>query len=154
MANVSKYIAGTSTLASPASLLTTELNSLANNTASSASSAYDNQTNLDLLCDLILELASFSPSTGGRIDIYILPSYDGGTNYLNPSAADVRVQAHQLWVSIPLSATAATAQKHYVRGVALPPQRFKVVIDNQSGAALASSGNTLKISSYNFNLNG
>src|SRR4051812_13488467 len=121
MANTAKYAAGATALNSPTSLLTTELNTLGSNTASAASAAYDNQANLDLYCDLMLHLASLSPGTAPRVDIYILPSYDGGTTYPSATGAVLRNQVTNLWCSIPLDTTAATAQDIVVRGLVLPP---------------------------------
>lgn len=153
MANTAKYVSGANALSSPVTLLTTELNSLGNNAASAASGAVNNLSSLDLYCDLILHLASLSPGTGAYVSIYILVSYDGGTNYPSATGSVLRNQASQLWCTIPLDTTASTAQDIVVRNLVMPPQKFKVVLDNQAGVALNASGNTLSIESYNINLN-
>lgn len=154
MANLAKWSIGGSSYATPVSQLTTELNALANNAASAASAAYDNSTNLDVYADLFLHLASLSPGAAPRVDIYILVSIDGGTNYPSATGTVIRNQTDQLWRSIPIDTTAATAQDIVVRGLLLPPGKMKFVLDNQSGVALGATLNTLKISTYNLNLNG
>ncbi len=128
MANLAKW----GNLASVVSLLTTELNSLANGAATAASSAIANQTNLDVYADIELVLASLSPVAPNYGTLYILAAIDG-TNY--PSA------------------TAATAQRIVVRHVLLPPATFKVVYYNQAGVALNATGNTIKAITYGLNLN-
>jgi hypothetical protein len=155
MANTAKWIGGTSSLSSPATLLTgANLNGTGSGSMSATSAAYDNQTNLDLYCDLILHLDALSPVAPARMDIYILVSFDGGTTYPTPSAADLRNQTSQLWCSFPMSVTATTVQDLIIRGLQLPPQKFKVVLDNQSGVGIPANNNsTLKIESYNVNLN-
>jgi len=149
MANIGKWNAPSSVV----SLLTTELNSLGSASATVASGAIANQTNLDLYADLWLHLASFSPGTNPYVTVYILEAIDGST-YPSATASVLRNQPSQVLCVIPLDTTAATAQDVVVRNVLLPPGSFKVVLDNQSGAALASSGNTLKMITYNQNLNG
>lgn len=149
MANVGKWNAPSSTV----SVLTTELNSLGSGSASAASSAIANQTNLDIYSDWELNLGSLSPAAGAYIAVYIMLAVDG-TNYPAPSAADMRLQSSQLLFSVPLSTTATTAQRISVRNVVLPPGTFKIILDNQAGVALNASGNTLKMNPYNTNLNG
>lgn len=157
MANTAKWVGGTGSLTSPANLLTTELNSLGS-TAGVISSVtnsgiYDNQTNLDLYGDLILHLASLSPTAGAHLDLYILVSTDGGSSFPTGSAAILPNQPDQLWRTIMLDTTAATAQDIVIRKVDLPPQKFKVYLVNTSGVALNASGNYVKIETYNYNLN-
>lgn len=147
MASIGKW----NTPSSVVSLLTTELNSLGNNTLSSASAAVNNDANLDMYADLELVLASLSPTAGAYVAVYLLEAIDG-TNY--PEATNLRLKTSQLLLAIPLDTTAATAQRIAARNVLLPPGKFKVVLDNQSGVSLAASGNTLKMLPYNVQLNG
>jgi hypothetical protein len=139
-------------LSSPVSLLTTELNSLADNAASAASSAIANQTNLDVYADIELVLASLSPAAPNYCTLYILEAIDG-TNYPSATAGVLRNQPSQILCSFSLDTTASTAQRVVVRNVVLPPGSFKVVLDNHAGVALASSGNSVKMNTYNVNLN-
>lgn len=134
-------------------VLSTGLNSLANNTMSAASSTIANQTNLDLYCDIEVALASLSPATGAYVAIYILESVDG-TNFPAQSDADLRLTTTQLLAVIPLGTATTTAQRVAARNILLPPNAFQLKLDNQAGVALNASGNTVKIDTYNFNLNG
>lgn len=134
------------------SVLTTELNSLGNNTASSASSAIANQTNLDIFVDVEVNLGSLSPSAGAYVAIYVLLAVDG-SNYPAQSDADLRLTASQLLCVIPVGTTASTAQRVAARNILLPPGSFKVKLDNQTGVSLAASGNTVKFNAYDYNLN-
>jgi hypothetical protein len=149
MANIGKWNAPSATT----SVLTTELNSLGNNTMTAASSAIANQTNLDMYVDIEVNLASLSPTTGAYVSLYLLEAVDG-SNYPAQSDADLRLTVTQVLVIIPLGTTAATAQRIAVRNVVIPPGSFKIKLDNQSGVALAASGNTVKFNAYNTNLNG
>lgn len=148
MANIGKW----SSSPTLTTVMTTALNSLANATMSAASSAVNNVGG-DIYADIEVVLASLSPTTGARVDIYILEAVDG-TNYPAQSDADLRLTGTQLLVSIPVGITASTAQRIAVRNVPLPNQTFELKLDNQTGATLNASGNTVKISTYNVNLNG
>lgn len=149
MANIGKW----NTPSSIVSVLTTELNSLANGSMSAASGAINNDTNLDMYGDLELNLGALSPTAGGYVSVYIAEAPDG-TNYPAPSAADQRLQTNALLCTFAVSTTASTAQRLVARNVLLPPGKFKLYVDNQSGGAMAASGNTLKLLPYNLNLNG
>src|SRR5215831_2934336 len=105
MASIGKWNAPSSIV----SVLTTGLNSLANNTMSAASSNIANQTNLDMYADIEVVLASLSPTTGAYVALYILEALDG-TNFPAQSDADLRLTTSQLLASIPVGTTAATAQ--------------------------------------------
>jgi hypothetical protein len=135
------------------SVLTTALNSLANNTMSAPSATYVNQTNLDLYVDIEVFLAALSPSAGAYVAIYVLESVDG-TNFPAQSDADLRLTSSALLAVIPIGATAATAQRVTARNILLPPAAIQLKLDNQTGVALAASGNTVKILPYDYNLNG
>jgi hypothetical protein len=148
MANLGKW----GNVSSPVTLLSTELNALANTAASAASSAIANQTNLDVYADLELVLASLTPVAPNYGTLYVLEAIDG-TNYPSATAAVLRNQPSQILCTFALDTTATTAQRIVVRNVVLPPGSFKVVFDNQAGVALAGSGNTVKMITYNVNLN-
>jgi hypothetical protein len=125
---------------------------LATATMSAASSTYNNQTNLDLMCDLEVNIAAFSPSAGAYVAMYILVALDG-TNFPAQSDADLRLTTTQLFCVIPVGTTASTAQRVTARNLILPPQPVQFKLDNQTGATLPS-GWTVKIDAYSYNLNG
>jgi len=149
MASIGKW----GSLAAAVSLLTTELNSLANGSASAASAAIANQTDLNVYADIELVLGSLSPVAPNYCTLYILEAIDG-SNYPSATGSVLRNQPSQILCTFPLDTTASTAQRVVVRNVVIPPGSFKVVLDNQAGVALASSGNTVKMITYNVNLNG
>jgi len=136
----------------PTTVLSTGLNSLAP-AGTVVSATYANQTNLDLYCDVEVNLASLSPTAGAYVSIYILAAIDG-SNFPAQSAADLRLTTTQLFCTVPIGTTASTAQRVAVRNLLLPPQPVQFVFDNQTGATLNAAGNTVKIDAYSFNLNG
>lgn len=149
MANIGKWNAPSAAV----TVLSTELNSLANASITAASTAIANNTNLDMYVDIEVNLAALSPSALSFVGIYIMEAVDG-TNYPAPSAADLRLAGTQLLAIIPTGNTGSTAQRVVARNILIPPASFKIILDNQTGSALAASGNTVKILPYNTNLNG
>src|SRR3954463_2787134 len=124
MANTGKWVGGATPAGSALSLHSTSLNSLANGSASAASSAVANQTNLDLYGFLTLHLASLTPAAGGYITVYILPAMDNAT-YPSATAAVLRNQPDKIMVTFPLD-TSAAAQDLVSGPIQLPPCSFKV----------------------------
>lgn len=125
--------------AAAGSALSTELNSLANGSATAASSAIDNSSALDLYHDLILTVAAqgSARSAGATISVYMVSAADG-TNY-----DDVNATTAELVAVFPLDA-ATTARQATRRDVPIPPGLFKYFIVNNTGQALAVSASTLK----------
>jgi hypothetical protein len=134
--------------AAAASRLTTELNSLANNSTSALSAEIDNTTNLYRFADFELNLASLTPTGTPYVSVYIVPTIDG-TNYPGWDAGASPGNANNnYWVGdIQLKAAAGTVLQA-LRGVLLPPGKYKVGLRNASGVTLASSGNTLDERQY------
>jgi len=149
VANIGKWNAPSATL----TVLSTGLNSLANNTMSAASSNIANQTNLDIYVDIEIALASLSPTSGAYVALYILEAVDG-SNFPAQSDADLRLTGTQLLCVVPIGTTASTAQRVAVRNVVIPPGLFQIKLDNQTGVSLNASTNTVKFNAYNVNLNG
>lgn len=119
--------------------LSTGLNSLANNSNSSASSSIDNTTNLDLYADIELVLAAqgSARSAGATVTVYLLTSLDG-TNFDDANETTAEVAA-----VFPLDA-ATTARRRTVRDVSIPPALFQLLVRNSTGQAFAASGNTIR----------
>lgn len=122
-----------------ANALTTELNSLANGSTSSASAAIDNTSNLDLYHDLTLTVATqgSARSAGATVSVYLIPALDG-TNY-----DDTNATTAELVAVFPLDA-ATTARQSTRRDVPVPPGLFKYFVVNSTGQAFAASGNILE----------
>ena len=125
--------------ASIASTLTTELNALANGSASAASTAIDNTTNLDLYHDLTLTIAAQAGarSSGATVSVYLVMALDG-TNY-----DDVNATTAELVAVFPLDA-ATTARQATRRDVPVPPGLFKYFVVNNTGQALAGTSSLLE----------
>lgn len=129
---------------SAASALTTELNSLANATASAASGVIDNTSDLALFMDLELVIAAqgSARSTGASILVFMVHAIDG-TNY-----GDVHETTAEPVAMFPLDA-ATTARRSAARDIPIPPGLFKLFLLNNTGQALAASGSTLKYRTHN-----
>jgi hypothetical protein len=123
-----------------ASALTTELNSLADGSYSSASSAIDNETDLYLYASFEVYLASLTPAADGEAILYLQYSLDG-SNYED--------QNERMAVGAIKLSTATAVKRHNVLNVPLSPLKFKVILKNDAGVALATSGNIVKYSRHN-----
>jgi len=130
--------------------VSTELDSLGSGSNKITTSALSNDgvNEKFMYADFTLYLAeqASARSAGARVDLYILPASDG-TNY--PYGGDSLDPASNHWVASFLFDAAVTARYTTVRGVLLPPFNFHVLVVNETGQALASSGNTLKYTRYN-----
>lgn len=131
-----KYLSGTI-----ATLLSTELNSLANNSLA-VGSAYDNSANLNIMAEVELVVTYGSaPTANTGCSIWFLRDIDG-TNYEDGGSSLTPSRPPDL--VIPLE-TATTAQR-ITRRCAIPPGTFKPLLKNDgTGQAMAASANTLKI---------
>lgn len=125
--------------ASIASALTTELNSLGNNSNTSASSAIDNTSNLDLFHDLTITLNTQggARSAGATVAVYMTMALDG-TNYDDTSHETAEL------VAVFTFDAATTARQATRRDIPIPPGLFKYFVRNQTGQSLAASGNLLE----------
>lgn len=150
MSFTEKWVAGTVGL-TWASIMTTELNSIANANAILGSTNLDNSANLDLFADFSLHLASLAGASPNYVGLFLYPLNDDGSTYgdgrFSSSAAGPPPSSY--WVGNFGLVAATQAQNGTVRGVLLPPGQFKPVIYNQAGAAFAASANTLKWRTYN-----
>lgn len=137
---IEKYLLG-----SLASLLTTSLNSLANN-ALAISSLYDNTQGQTgdgyTICDLELVVTYGSaPTANTGVTLWILASADG-TTYEDGDASTTPARLPE--TVFPLRAV--TSAQRIIRRVALPPGKLKFLVKNDgTGQDIAASGNTLKI---------
>ena len=126
-----------------ASALTTGLDSLANGSASAASAAIDNETDLYQYINLELVLGSLTPTGTPSVDIYLLATLDG-TNYDDSSPSN----GGSYLASFSFS-TATAAKRCVLKNLVIPPLKFKLVAVNNAGPSLASSGNTVKYRRHN-----
>jgi hypothetical protein len=140
-------------IVTPFDLLTTELSSLANgNTAVSsvggASGVFaQSDTGSAVLGAAWFESGgTFTPSAGGFLAVWFLRSSDGGTtfektvsNTAMPRSPDMIIP---LFNSAYASGAISWAQDPELR---LPFESFKVLIQNQTGVTLPSSGNKITL---------
>jgi hypothetical protein len=140
MASTEKHLPG-----SIASLMTTELNSLANNALAVASSAFNNAVGGtgDGYTRAILELVvtfGVAPTANTGVTVWLLRQPDG-TNYEDGSSSVTPTRA-----GITLGVRAVTTAQRTTAVISLPPGNFKaLVLNNGTGQAFAASGNTLRI---------
>jgi hypothetical protein len=117
-----------------------------------ASSTYNNQTNLDIYCDIEINLLALSPVAPAYVAVYVLESVDG-TNFPVQSDADLRLTSTQLLCAIPVGVTGSTAQRVVARNILLPPAAIQFKVDNQTGATFVVNS-TMKLLAYSYNNNG
>lgn len=139
MANAIKWEAAWTT-SGAGSCLTTELNSLANAGRSAAGTEIDNSTGLNQYACFEIYLGSLTPTAGGYLQLHMITA-PGGTNY-GEGSDSIDPGNDSLIAVIPLRAATGTVRK--VTGIIpIPPAKLKILLTNNSGAALASSANTV-----------
>lgn len=130
-------------------IMTTALNSLADNTITAASTEVDNSTGLDTYFWLELNV-TYGTNPGDAVptvDVYMTQAPDG-TNYESAPLTGGANQGHMFVGAFPVRAT-TSAQRVVIGPFAMPPHKLKFYLDNQTGQATASSGNTLDIVTNN-----
>ena len=141
---VSKWITSTRGTNGLISILTTELNALANN-AGVTTATIENSSTLDQYADFELVVTyGTAPVADTTVDLYIVRTVDG-TNFEDATATR---PTSEFVGSFVLDAV-TTAQRKIVRGVMLPPTSFKLLVVNKAGQAMAATGNTLRGDFYN-----
>lgn len=141
MATVQKYLLS----GSVTSLITTGLNSLANNSLA-ISSAFDNTVGQTgdgyTFCDIELVVTyGTNPGANTACSLWFLQSQDG-TNYEDGGTSITPARAADVVFPVLVS----TSAQRIIRRVLLPWGLTKVLLKNDgTGQAMAASGNTLKI---------
>jgi hypothetical protein len=142
MATVEKLLLGTQ-----ATLLSTELNSLAANTNTAAGAAFNNTVGGGggdgyTLCDVELNCTfAANPNANTGVSLWFLSTEDG-TNYEDGSATVTPGRAPDCVFPV----TAGQAATRCIRRVMLPWGNFKPLARNDgTGQAMAASGNTVKV---------
>lgn len=135
--------------------LTTTLNALANN-ALDLGAEINNEANLATFLDLELTLASLdlSGQSAPAVDIYLIESIDGGTDFDTVTDA-VTAEASmppvdKICARIGLRPGAGAEAKLAVKSmIPIPPGRFKLCPRNKTGVAFGATGNILSYRTYN-----
>ena len=131
-------------------MATTALNSLGAATYSGVLTEYDNGTNLYLYGDVeVLLGADYSCGTGTpHIQVFLIPCLDG-TNYPNPPSSTGAVPG-TYWVGNIGANASATFRRGFLRGVVLPPFKFKLNLYNGlANGAWNATGNVCTLYPYN-----
>ena len=140
-----------SALQNATTMLTTELNALADDDLAVGTTVFDNTTNKGAWATAELDFgASLDLSFGNNNPVcylYLIPSYDG-TNYADGGdAGSELVPSEYLKGTFEFNKLAASRRtvldKFDISGL-----KYTAVIFNDLGAALSATGNTLKISSF------
>ena len=123
--------------------LAAELNDLAD-AARVIGAAINNSALLDMYMDLELLIAeqAGARSAGAHVDIYLVSSIDGGTNYGFGDAGVAPPGETLIW-SFSLDA-AVTARYAVSRPFNIGPGHHMLVIANMTGQAFAAANSTLK----------
>jgi len=140
MPTVNKLLLSTQT-----SLLTTGLNSLANNSLA-LSAAFDNTVGGAgdgyLLCDVELAVTyGVAPTANTGVSVWLVQTQDG-TNYEDGDASITPAKLPDVVFAL----RAVTTAQRIIRRVLLPQGLMKALLKNDgTGQAMAASANTLKI---------
>lgn len=148
MANLLKWAAAWT---SRGTVLTTELNALANGAYSAVGTAYDNTSNLNQTGYVEVNLASLTPTAGAYLQLFMVQSLDG-TNYEDaPSATNPGYGAQNVAASL---ATGAATKRVSLGPFVIPPGKMKFVLLNKSNVALAATTNTATLYTADQTVNG
>lgn len=130
----------------------TAFNSLADGSGA-ISSEVDNSTGLYQFADLEVTMGTAVTSVGldARIDVYLVPTYDG-TNYPTPGGASTFTGSQYIGSISSVETVGTVAVTSYTNGtlrsILLPPTKFKIGLVNELGASMATSV-TVKTRRYN-----
>ncbi len=134
-------MAGKYTATTTATILTTELDSLADGSNKiSAALSNDAITERDFIINLQLDLAATATRTGKNVDVYILPELDGvyvsGSDSVDPESKH--------YVGSFMFDLTTAAKVDEIQDIRLPNADYKILLQNNLGVAFAVSGTTLK----------
>lgn len=131
------------------SVMTTELNSLANNARAISAAKGADGTAADLLGDWELAVTfGTNPTAATGCDLYLVRAADG-TNYEDGDASNAPSQNAYVGTFGPLRAV-TTAQRLVLPDIPMPPGLYKaVLLNNGTGQSFPASGSTLKVRTHN-----
>ena len=135
-----------SDLGATTTYLSAELNALAN-AANKIGAAIDNTVGKDtyMLLELYLPIQGVARDAGASVRLFLIKSVDG-TNY--EFGSDALDPPSSAWVTN-FTLDADTAARYVAVDIAIPPCKFKLLVTNETGQALAGTLNTLKYRTYN-----
>ena len=132
-------------------ILTTELNSLASGSIA-VTGEIDNSAGKFTFDDVELYTGSAACTPGAILfaELFLIQSLDG-TNFVDIDDGTNEPPVTMLVGRFEFRATANSPNRHVIRGIPIPPDKYKYVLANETGWAFASSGNTLKRRPWVFN---
>ena len=115
---------------------------LASSAMASATGEIDNSTGLDtyMWWELKLDPTAAPEATNPSVDLYVSQSLDG-TNYPEDPVTGGTDCGHMYLGSFPTQKI-ATNQRIVIGPFAMPPFKFKIFADNQTGIPLSAGGST------------
>lgn len=132
-------------------LLSTEMNAIADGSYSAAGTALDNATNLDLMAVAQLDVDFvLAPNAYGVVELYMLKAIDG-TNYEDGSASII--PSPGALVGLFTVAATTAAQRLMTPPFDLVPCPVKFMIRNSTGQAFPATGTTVKVRTFNRTIN-
>lgn len=145
-------------IATPFNLLSTELNTLANGAAAlssvgGTSGVFSQSNNANGIWGSLYFSAggAFTPAAGGYLAGWFLRSPDGGTSFetevATPSGTVAALARTPDFIIALDNAAFASGNIRWCQGgkVQLPWESYKLLLQNNSGVALPSSGNLIKV---------
>lgn len=123
-------------------IASTTLDSLANGSTSTGV-AHDNSSNKDLYGSVLVNLGSFTSTTGASITLRVFSKQSSDT----PDSTGAAVAACDSY-TMPLT-VGASAKIAVFPMVRLYPESLLLAITNNGGATLAASGNSIKVRPFN-----
>lgn len=137
-----------SVMTAHASLLTTQLDALADAGLSVVGTALDNGTNKDrfAVAECLVDFVS-APTDRAAIDLYMSIAPDG-TNY-----ADSADPAQYAFVGSFMVDNATAAQRLVTARFEIPPCKVKFQVKNRSGQAFPASGSIVNVYTFNRTIN-
>lgn len=148
-----KWIAGSGQgLTWSSALNSTELNSLANTDAVLIATQIDNSSALDIFADVCFILGSVTSTGSPVIGIYLYPLLEDGSTYgdgRGTGSGSAFIPPAAYWCGNAALPAGTQALTGIVSRIILPPAKFKFLLYNSAGVALASSGNSVFYRTYN-----
>lgn len=130
------------------SYMATDLNSLANNTTNIGATVLDNSDIAHFYgtAELVLASVDLSGQTNPSVELYMVPTIDG-TNYVDDGtdASTTDYPPSTLLAGVFAIQATSAAHRACIELFQIGPFKYTPVLINKTGAAFASSGNTLKI---------
>jgi hypothetical protein len=142
MARLSPYEGDTDAIGTA---LSTELNALGANSGKAISATGWPGGMLFADLELAVDFVT-APTAGTVVELYLLPSIDGGTTY--PDGSTSIVPQSSLYVGGFAVRNTTAAQVMVIRGVALPPGYYKYLVQNTTNQAFPATGSTLRYATY------